>query len=98
MERPCLIPAWAINVRQVGNLWLWEFSGGAVVELAYVDGRGEPYQHISLRDTTLRALLADLRAHEQRYEQAIAQELARQDSYEAYMDYEADDDEVGGEY
>ena len=93
MERPSFIPSWAINMRQVGDLWLWEFSGGAVVELAYVDGRGEPYQQISLRDTTLRALLADLSEHHQRYEQAISEELARQASYEAYISYEADDGE-----
>ena len=97
MNRPPFIPDHATNVQNIGsNLWLWEFSGGAILFIAYaVEGRAEPLHQTSFGGAALRALVSHFQAHSQRIVNALDAEQEREESYMAYLesavDYEDDD-------
>lgn len=90
--RPEYIPAHAQNVTSLPHgLWLWEFSGGAVLFV-----HQERMGLLRLEGKTLEALLAHVAANQERYREALAAERARQAAYEDYLrgvDYEPDEDD-----
>lgn len=92
---PTWISAWAVNIRELpGGLWLWEFSGGATLHLAYQVNRSEePCCHTSIEGATFQAFLTDLSENLERYQQALAAEVERQRAYEAVIGsgYEPDE-------
>lgn len=91
--RPAFIPDWASNVKEIGEgtgLWLWEFSGGAVVCLGTDFETG-----VMLELGTLGPLLQHFHEHEDRYLQELVNEDACRASYEDHLrgqlDYEEDE-------
>ena len=94
MERPAFIPEYATNVRNIGYLWLWEFSGGSTVVLGTANADGNLHASITLQHELLEELLADFRGNDDRYKVAIQREKERQASYMDYLDsLEGDEDE-----
>jgi len=96
MKQPDWIPSWATNVQVLpGKLWVWEFSGGASLCMAYEDGRGDQGTSLWMDHETLDVFLRCICPEERRYQAAIAAERARIASYEAYLanDWKGDDDD-----
>ena len=80
---PTWIPDWATHVRRLhGGFWVWEFSGGATVQMAFVTGPGDQGPTLTLDHETLAALLTDVCSNVDRYKTAIAEEKARIAGYD----------------
>ena len=93
--RPAFIPDHAQHVISLPHgLWLWEFSGGAIIYLGQ-DGMGQ----VRLEVESLEALITHIATHHDRYIAAIDGERARRRAYEDYLegvDYEDDPDAAEG--
>jgi hypothetical protein len=91
-KRPKEIPSYAKNVRQDGEWWIWEISGGAVVfigRLVYGQLQFRCYE-----GEIFRLLIKQIMADGPRHLKAVNDELARQASYKSYLagvDYEPDE-------